>query len=146
MSDHNPFAAPSINTEHAFDVREYGGITRGPYFGYSILAGIVNNLLQAGALAAGLGSLVFVLALAGLGVALYLGVLRLKNMGYSGWWTLGFFVPFLNILVAVRCLAAPEGYADHKTLDSTGKIIIGLFLGVVLLVILAVVFSTAIGP
>ena len=51
------------------------------------------------------------------------------------------FVPLLNIIVAVRCVAAPEGYADHKTLDTTGKIIVGIVIALIALLILAVSFA-----
>lgn len=60
---------------------------------------------------------------------------RLQNLGYSGWWVLGMLVPVLNIAVGVKCFAAPEGYADHKTLDTAGKVIIGSFLAMIVLTV-----------
>jgi uncharacterized membrane protein YhaH (DUF805 family) len=60
-------------------------------------------------------------------------VLRFKNLGYSGWWVLGLIVPILNLVVAIRLIAAPEGYAVHKTLDTPGKVIVGLAIGAFLL-------------
>jgi hypothetical protein len=35
--------------------------------------------------------------------------------------------------VAIRLVAAPEGYAVHKTLDTPGKVIVGLAIGAFLL-------------
>jgi hypothetical protein len=66
-------------------------------------------------------------------------VQRLINVGLSKWWVPGLIVPLLNIWVAIQCIAAPEGYAQHKTLDTAGKVIIGLFPGAIVLVI-ALVF------
>jgi uncharacterized membrane protein YhaH (DUF805 family) len=79
--------------------------------------------------------------LVGLVATVVLGVQRLKNLGYSGLWVLGLIVPLLNILVALRCLAAPEGYADHKTLDTPGKVIVGLILGLFVILIAFVVLA-----
>jgi len=136
MSDANPFAAPADRYEAvdvAVEMRDYGGIGRLQYFGYSVLVGIINNVLQYAAISAGVPEAVFVLTLLGLGVSIVLVVQRLKNLGYSGWWAIGFIVPILNILVGLRCLAAPEGYADHKTLDGPAKVILGIFVGVIVL-------------
>ncbi len=144
MSDHNPFAAPDDQFSPAqenFPQREYGGIGRAAYFGISFLVGIVNNILQYAAMQAQAAGIVLVLGLVGLVISIVLMVQRLKNMGYSGWWAAGIIVPFLNILVALRCLAGPEGYADHKTLDTAGKVIIGLFLGLIGLLLVFVVIA-----
>ncbi len=142
MSSDNPFAAPSMENDWARENvrgKEYGGIRRLPYFGISFGVGIVNSILQAVADAAGAPAVVLIFVLLGLVVSIVLIVQRLKNLGYSGWWTLGIIVPFLNILIALRCLAAPEGYADHKTLDTPGKVICGIFLGLIVLLLLIVV-------
>ncbi|MCA9082710.1 MAG: DUF805 domain-containing protein [Planctomycetaceae bacterium] len=141
MSTDNPFAAPSFDTELAMDqqqLRDYGGLRRLPYFGYAFLVGIINNILQQVAISAGIPELLIVLGILGLVATLWLAVQRLKNLGYSGWWAIGLIVPILNILVGLRCLACPEGYADHKTLDTAGKTIIGLFFGLIILAIAVV--------
>ena len=52
-------------------------------------------------------------------------------------------VPIVNILVGVRYIACPEGYADHQTLDTAGKVIVGLFFAMIALVVLIVVLSAA---
>jgi uncharacterized membrane protein YhaH (DUF805 family) len=143
MSDVNPFQAPAV-TEVAGDFvpsRDYGGIGRMQYFGFSFAIGLVNNIIQMLLINAGVEAAVIIMVIIGFAVGMYLAVLRLKNLGYSGWWALGMIVPLLNIVVALRCLAAPEGYADHKTLDTPGKVIIGIFLAIFVLVIAAFVFA-----
>ena len=144
MNEHNPFEAPADSFEPAaeqFPHREYGGIGRGAYFGISFVVGIINNILQFALINAGVPEAVIALGIIGFIVGIVLGVKRLQNMGYSGWWILGLIVPILNIVVALRCLACPEGYADHKKLDSAGKIILGLFFGLILLMVLFVVLA-----
>ena len=51
------------------------------------------------------------------------------------------FVPILNILVGVRALCCPEGYAHHKTLDTPAKVLIGIFIGLLVLVVLGTIIS-----
>lgn len=53
----------------------------------------------------------------------YLGILRLRNLGMSGWWLLAKCIPIFYVWLAWRMLTCPEGYADHKQLDLPGKII-----------------------
>ena len=61
---------------------------------------------------------------------------RMVNTGYSPWWCVAIIVPILNILVVIRCIACPEGYADHRTLDTAGKVIVGLFFAMFALLII----------
>jgi uncharacterized membrane protein YhaH (DUF805 family) len=51
---------------------------------------------------------------------------RLANIGYPKWFTLLYFAPFVNAWFFIVLSAAPEGYADHKTFDLPGKILIGV--------------------
>lgn len=53
-------------------------------------------------------------------VTLVISVMRLINLGMSGWWFLGNLVPFLNLWVGYRCFACPAGYANHKKMDGVG--------------------------
>ena len=138
MSSQNPFAVPETFGETAVEVgsgKVYGGIGRLAYFGYSVLNSFVTNAISFAVGAAGIAEAVIVIALLSLVASVIIAVQRLKNLGYSGWWVLGLIVPILNILVAIRLLAAPAGYADHKTLDGPGKIIVGIIIGLFLLVI-----------
>lgn len=83
-----------------------------------------------------LSPLAIPLVVAGMGINVYLIILRLRNSGYSAWWILAGTIPILNVYVGLICLAGPEGYGDHKTLDVPGKIIAGLFFTIVVLSIL----------
>lgn len=140
MSEYNPFLAPPTFEETpAADFvpnKEYPGIGRLAYFGWSVLFGIAFQLLlfivdQAGlinspesaiAIGGGLLLLNFICSVT-------IIVLRLQNMGMNGFWVLGLIVPILNLVIAVRLIAAPAGYADHKQLDTPGKILVGLMIG-----------------
>jgi len=142
MTEYNPFAAPLDVGSLASDVhpaREYGGIRRLPYFGYSILLNIIAQVLQAVGAANDATALVLLSIPIALGGMFVLAYQRCKNIGMNPWWCLGMIVPLLNIFVGLRCTAYPEGYEDHKTLDGPAKIILGLFVGVIILVIVAVV-------
>lgn len=77
-----------------------------------------------------------VLTLLGTVAAVYLVTLRLKNAAYNVWWAVCCFIPILNVYIGLVCLAGPEGYGDHKTLDVPGKIIAGLFFTIIVLSIL----------
>lgn len=143
--------AAELDTGAAID---YPGFQRLPYFLGSIAVQVVAMVLQflligslntdgaspGAGMGAGLG-LVFLLTFAG---AIYLTVQRLRNIGAHWGWVFGLIVPFLNIYVAWRCLACPEGYADHKQLDTAGKVITGLFIGIFVLGIGAAVLIPAI--
>lgn len=143
MSEYNPFAAPTTGGYAAenFQGRTYGGIRRLPYFGYSLLINIVSMVLQFALVAGDMAGLVLVVSLGSAIFGIWIVVQRLINVGLSGWWVLGLLVPILNIWVAVQCVAAPEGYAQHKTLDTAGKVIIGLFLGSIVLIILMAILA-----
>ena len=136
----NPYRSP-MSDALAIPVdeplREYGGIGRLAYVGYSFLAGIVMNVLAAAAAATEAAPALFgVVVVAAFAATIFITVQRLKNLGYSGWWSILMFVPLANILVGLRCLICPMGYADTKKLDKAGKIVSGV---VVALFILAVV-------
>ena len=55
-------------------------------------------------------------------------VLRLRNMGMSGWSYFLLLVPIVNLFVGPRCYFGPEGYADTHKLDTIGRIVRGAFL------------------
>jgi uncharacterized membrane protein YhaH (DUF805 family) len=138
MSSQNPFAVPEVFGDSTFvaaSPRNYGGIRRLPYFGYTFANGFVSKILSVAAGAAGIAEAAILIALISLVLTILISVKRLKNLGHSGWWVLGLIVPILNIVVSLRMLAAPEGYADHKTLDGPGKVIIGVLIGMFVMVI-----------
>ncbi|MCU0712799.1 MAG: hypothetical protein MUC43_12125 [Pirellula sp.] len=46
-------------------------------------------------------------------------------------------------MVGIRCLICQEGYADTKKLDTAGKIVTFIILGLFLLVLVAVILAFA---
>ncbi|MEO5716569.1 MAG: GYF domain-containing protein [Luteolibacter sp.] len=71
----------------------------------------------------------------------FLAVKRIVNLGMSGWAILWALVPFMNLWIHWRLLACPAGYQDHLTLDTAGKIITGLWIGMFALAFLAPVIG-----
>ncbi len=144
MSDYNPFAAPDsfgdISAQTA-PTRQYGGIRRLPYFGYGFLLNIGVQVIQSIAIAADARGVVLLTIPISLIGAMALAYQRCLNIGMNPWWCLGLIVPILNIFVGLRCIAYPEGYEDHKTLDTAAKVILGIFVAVIVLVILLVVLA-----
>lgn len=69
--------------------------------------------------------------------SLYIYRQRVINLGMSGWAVLWTFVPFLNIWIGWRMIACPAGYEHHRTLDTAGKVISGIFIGFFALAIIA---------
>ena len=86
---------------------------------------------------------VIVLPLVPVPVCIYFGVKRLLNVGMSGWWWFGNFVPILNFWVGYRCFACPAGYAYHKKLDGIGVFLAIVYWLLILLVIVAVLTVVA---
>lgn len=54
-------------------------------------------------------------------------VLRLHNIGKSGWWSLLTLVPVANLYLYILCLSAPTGYKRTKKLDTPAKVNSGDF-------------------
>ena len=114
----NPYSAPAAPIAEPGISRSYNGLRRLPFFGWTLLLTLVYSfgvVLSAEAPAIGLA-------------CLYLYVLRFRNQGSTGLWALGMFVPLLNLYTGLRALAFPEGYADHRTLDTPAKVLIGVWL------------------
>lgn len=92
-----------------------------------------------------LGSSFAVIALLGIVYMIafmYVGAQRTKNLGMSGYAVLWTFVPIMNIWIGWRMLACPEGYEDHRTLDSPGKAISGIWIAMIVLAIGSSVLSS----
>ena len=130
-----PYGAPLELNRSAEGVittpRQYGGIKRLPYLAIVMALVAVNSVLMATVAAASSSAGSALLIALGL-LGLVLVYFRLKNIGMNPWLFLLMLVPILNLLVAFRCLAFQEGYADTRKLDLTGKVIavavVGLFL------------------
>jgi hypothetical protein len=124
---------------------EYPGFGRLAYFlssmgvgivFYAILVVIIFTAFRAdsgGGMAAG----VLLVAAMFAGVFLFLGVKRVTNLGMSGWAVLWAFVPIMNVWIHWRMMACPAGYEEHRTLDTAGKVISGLWIGMLALGFLA---------
>jgi uncharacterized membrane protein YhaH (DUF805 family) len=143
----NPYSSPQ-----AFDqslspvtgVRHYGGIRRLPYLGIAFGLGITQNVvLTAMASNESLQALVLVVLLLFLVISFVPVYYRLQNIGMNPWWCLLMLVPIANLVVGIRCLICQEGYADTKKLDTAGKIVTFIILGLFLLVLVAVILAFA---
>ena len=137
MAEQSVYAAPSadLNTQSA--VTDYPGMRRLPYFGYSLA---IQFLYYAMLAASGECPAMVMDALAlMMGGSIYVLVQRLRNTGSNGWWAALIFVPLVNIYIGLKALAFPEGYDDHKQLDGPAKIIMALFLGSIVLGIVAAI-------
>lgn len=136
MTEDNPFAAPRMN---AVDTRAhgYGGIGRWTFLAAFAVVNVAGRYalrmieLDSKAESMTREGIIFV-------SLILLAVPRMINMGGRSWWALGMLVPVLNLLLLLRCIAAPEGYAKHKTLDPPGKV---LLLSVVATIVLFVLIS-----
>jgi len=142
----NPYRSPqasNLSAEVAIRTpRHYGGIRRLPYLGIMIGLAIVQNvLLVAVGLADSTGAGTLLVALFFMVVSFIPVYYRLKNIGMNPWWCLLMLVPIANLLVGIRCLVFQEGYVDTKKLDTAGKVITYIVLGLFILVIVAVVIA-----
>lgn len=169
MSESNPYNAPgSAVADAAVAYAEpkffgTGRLGRLRYFGYSMAATFLMYLVlgvaaviavgaaggnpeSAGAIVGGL----YVLALiAGIVIAVFLGVQRLHDMGYSGWLWLLLLVPIVNILMSLFMLFAPGSEADNQyglppKPNGTGVYLMAFALPVILFVVIGVLAAVAI--
>jgi uncharacterized membrane protein YhaH (DUF805 family) len=144
VSEYNPFAAPTtfedISSSHT-PVREYGGLRRLPYFGFGFLLNVAVQVIQSVAAAADAPIIVLLMIPVSIVGGMALAWQRCRNIGMNPWWCLGLIVPILNIFVGIRCLAYPEGYEDHKTLDTPAKVILGILITLLVLIIGGVVVA-----
>jgi uncharacterized membrane protein YhaH (DUF805 family) len=147
MSIENPYEAPSADLKAAplesATGRTYGGIGRGAFFGAWMLIIVVGVVVAIVAVVMmgerffeeSIGALLALRLMLTAALVVAAGQ-RIKNLGQSPWWGLTILIPLYNLIVFVRCLAYPEGWSDHKTLDTTGKVI-GWVIGGVFLLLLA---------
>lgn len=124
---------------------EYPGIGRLAYFlssmgftlvFYAIIFVIVFATLKADS-GAGMGIGILLVGLLFFAGFVFLAVKRIINLGMSGWAILWGLVPFMNVWIHWRMMACPAGYEDHRTLDTAGKVITGLWIGFFALAFLA---------
>ena len=144
----DPYTAPSTAMHLGSGAQAYTpypGIGRLAYVGlqiaitlvaYAILFVVFLGAGAAESLGGMIGGLLLVIVLAGV-AGLYLGVKRVQNLGMSGWAILWSFVPIISIWISWRMFACPPGYEHHKQLDTAGKVLTGLMIGLVALGIVA---------
>lgn len=115
----------------------YPGLNRLEYFlwllGVIVIGGIVAGLLSV------VDESAFWIGYAGLVIGmLYIGMLRMDNLGSTRWLVLLSFVPLLNLVYSIYALAYPPGYQQHKELDTTTYVIIGIFVVLIIIPIAAI--------
>lgn len=143
----NPYTAPvaanTITPDYAQPL-EYPGIGRLAYVGLQIGMTIAAYIMLfvvvigAGALDSGGGAfagLMLVMVLAAV-AGIYIGVKRVQNLGMSGWAILWSLVPIMSVWISWRMFACPAGYDDHKQLDTAGKVLTGILIGLIALGVL----------
>ena len=134
----NPYEPSSVEATAPTQVRDlpgdYGGITRGQYFVFGFLVGLVRVFLEE-------TSVGFLVGIVGFAVSLILIFLRIKNLGYSGLYFLLVFVPIINILPLFQAAICPTGYAVTKKLDTIGTVLAVLILVAIALPLLFIFMS-----
>jgi len=131
---------------------EYPGLGRLAYFlsvfgisivFYAILFVVVFASFRASSASgasnggAGMGVGLLLVGLLFFAVSLFLAVRRVTNLGMSRWAVLWSLVPVMNVWIYWRMMACPAGYEDHRTLDTAGKVITGVWIGFMALAFLA---------
>lgn len=119
---------------------QHSGIGRLAYFGILIGITLLTAVLQAAV--ASKPSAAGVVTLLSVAVCFVPVVLRLQNIGKSGWWSLLCLIPIANIYIGVLCLFAPAGYEQSKKLDTPAKVILSIIIGFIALMVLLVVISS----
>jgi uncharacterized membrane protein YhaH (DUF805 family) len=117
------------NNQPHLDQQDYCGIGRLGYFlGSMLCAGVGGySFISSG----GHNSALFVVFLA-LIVQTALVFQRLINIGWNGWLALIGFIPLVGLWVSIPAAIFPEGYANTRKLDRTGRILLillGSFFG-----------------
>ncbi|GAB6164653.1 hypothetical protein JCM19992_06530 [Thermostilla marina] len=123
--------------------RSYGGMGRlqyflaglGASFGIGFVGGLAGSMMENPAPAI-LGAQILAVL-----VQLVLASQRLQNIGWSPGFAFLLLVPVANFVIGMCLLILPEGYADTKRLDTAGKIVGGILLGVIGLFFLFIVFA-----
>jgi uncharacterized membrane protein YhaH (DUF805 family) len=78
-------------------------------------------------------------------LSLLLIVLRLRNIGKSAWMCFLSIIPFVNVYYLIFWQAAQSGYERTKKLDSNGRTIVGLCIGLIVLLFALIFLALAIG-
>lgn len=141
----DPYQTPAnfdVGPNFQTDQVEYPGIGRLAYFLFQMVVTIITYVLlfigikvSAGSGLEGIALVGMVaLALGGI-VGIYLGVKRVQNLGMSGWAILWSFVPIMSIWIGWRMYACPPGYEYHRELDTAGKVLTWVMVGLIILMV-----------
>lgn len=137
----NPYATPTAQPARSadFDLNpalEYGGIRRLNYF-------LKNLMLIVVLIAVGIfgvrtqsePSLIIILIGLVLFFVFYIRFMiqRIRNIGLSAWWLLLIIVPLVSNLLGIALLSLPEGFAQHKKIDTIGIVVAVITGGLALL-------------
>ena len=128
-TEHESTADPIQQDEQE---KNYGGIHRTGYFFGMLGLTVIGNILFVAAL--DVPDIIYFIQIIAIALSFVLVVNRLHNIGMNGWWSLLILVPLANLFIGVKCVMCPEGYQDTKKLDTAGKIIAGIFVGLAVVV------------
>ena len=126
----NPYETPQVPSDEEFyeatstQTESYDGTGRfGFLIGYPLLYLILfgapcflGQLLELNILTYGAFGVWLIMSIR-------LTCLRFINIGMSGWWTLGLFIPILNILLLLALNILPPGFSETRKLDIPAYII-----------------------
>jgi uncharacterized membrane protein YhaH (DUF805 family) len=120
-------------TQECPEQKHYGGVRRLGYFlgmlGGGVLYEVCNMAAGDAPDVASVGSIIALV------ISFILAVNRLRNIGMGGWAAILFFIPLMNVYIGIKCLICQEGYEDVKKLDATGRMIVGVSIGIILFVV-----------
>ena len=135
MYDSNVYKVPNAEIAERGSSKGYGGIGRLPYFIFvtSVVVCLIILVLLFGESIAESPPITWVFTGLVIVASFWVAVLRLRNIGRSGWWVLGTLVPLINLYVGLILFAYPEGHVDHGKLDTPAKIIIAVYIGLTIL-------------
>ena len=139
----NPYASPDADLGAKPGPDNMPGLKRLPYCLGAVICIAASVPLQMDHDTIGLVWLV--IALAGAVGGAVLTLLRLRNIGWSSWWIIGYFVPAMSLPLTISAMGLPSGYAHTKTLDAVAKRVFGFFAGLFVLaaVVIVVMLRTA---
>jgi len=86
-------------------------------------------------------TIILILKIISYPISLALTFYRLKNIGYNGWWALLALVPILCLFVYIPCIVLPEKYKYTHKIDTAGKIISIILIGLLAFVVIGMILG-----
>ena len=125
----SPFTASYLDYMDGNNRRgNYGGMNRLDYFIGGLTAGVFIAIAVVFAIHMESTIMLGLFMLASVCAQLWLGSERCMNLGLDGPWCLALLIPCIGPIFGIVLSIAPEGYADHKKMDTTGYILLVVFL------------------